>query len=367
MSLIQPLPPGPLDIVGDIHGELPALRTLMHHLGYDEQGRHREGRRLIFVGDLVDRGSDSPGTVALVRQLIQTDRARAVLGNHEINLLRRDPKDGAGWFFDERLQRDHSKYPAFARPRDDDERHAILHFLRKLPLGLEREDLRIVHAAWLPDAIARARQIPLGQTCIAYDDWEIKAACAAHLTHIAERMALECQHWPHSLEDEHRRPPFLTAHCDSELNKAAFNPLKILTCGLVRQATRTFFAGNKWRFVERVAWWQEYAQNVPVIIGHYWRRADPTPASTPEDLFGNIPPFSWHGLLGNVFCMDYSVGARPQARKFGAQQSPFRLGAMRWPERELVFDDGLRQPTQGFMQPQPDTTDTTAAAATSPS
>jgi len=56
MSLIQALPAGPLDIVGDIHGEYEALCSLMAHLGYDPQGKHPDNRTLVFVGDFCDRG-----------------------------------------------------------------------------------------------------------------------------------------------------------------------------------------------------------------------------------------------------------------------------------------------------------------------
>lgn len=67
MSLIQALPAGPLDIVGDIHGEYEALCSLMAHLGYDPQGKHPDNRTLVFVGDFCDRGPDSPAVLALIR------------------------------------------------------------------------------------------------------------------------------------------------------------------------------------------------------------------------------------------------------------------------------------------------------------
>ena len=47
-SLIQPLFDGPLDIVGDVHGEIEALRSLMQHLGYDDAGSHPEGRHSAY-------------------------------------------------------------------------------------------------------------------------------------------------------------------------------------------------------------------------------------------------------------------------------------------------------------------------------
>lgn len=349
MSLIQPLPPGPLDIVGDIHGEQEALLQLLRHLGYDARGNHPQGRTLVFLGDFVDRGPDSPGVVGLVHQLVRTGKAVAVVGNHEINLLRNDPKDGSGWFFDARLQSDLRKYPDFARLHDPLERSAIVHFLRDLPVALEREDLRIVHAAWRGSAIEQVRRKPLGGLRAAYDSWEEQAAQAAQKQRITERMAQERQLWPHNLEDGERRPPFLQAHCDNELNKSSFNPLKVLTCGLEDPASAPFFAGNKWRFVQRQAWWEHYTDATPVIVGHYWRSIEPHHA-TQEGLFADIAPFAWHGQRRNVFCVDYSVGARAQARKSGSSTQGFKLAALRWPERVLMFDDGQQQSTQGFMQ-----------------
>ena len=93
--LFQTLPAGPLDIIGDVHGEWAALQALLHHLGYDEQGRHPQGRKLVFVGDLCDRGQDSPAVLDWVTQAMAAERAWAVLGNHELNLLISDPKDSS--------------------------------------------------------------------------------------------------------------------------------------------------------------------------------------------------------------------------------------------------------------------------------
>src|SRR5919107_1091115 len=95
-GLVQPLFDGALDIVADIHG---ALEALLARLGYDEWGGHPEGRRLVFLGDLTDRGPDSPAVVALVRRLVEAGRAQCVLGNHELNLVRGQEKHGGAWFY----------------------------------------------------------------------------------------------------------------------------------------------------------------------------------------------------------------------------------------------------------------------------
>jgi Calcineurin-like phosphoesterase len=96
-SLVQSLFDGPFDIVGDVHGEIDPLRSLMRHLGYDEDGNHPDGRRLVFVGDLTDRGPDSPAVVNFVPQLIESSRAQCVLGNRDLKVLLGDKKHDNGW------------------------------------------------------------------------------------------------------------------------------------------------------------------------------------------------------------------------------------------------------------------------------
>ena len=352
MSLVQPLPPGALDIVGDIHGEYDALVQLLAHLGYDHEGNHAEGRRLVFVGDFCDRGPDSPSVLGLVGGMLQSGKAHGVLGNHEINLLRQDAKDGSGWFFDSRIASDQPKYAPFARmPKADTPR--MLETLNQLPIALEREDLRIVHAAWIPESIAQARELEIGSACTAYDDFEHVAAERSVINRIAQRMREEDRSWPHSLEDHLHEPPFLPAHSENELAKAMVNPLKVITTGVERECRTPFYAGGKWRFVERVGWWNEYKEKPAVIVGHYWRRlrASDAPAhgSQFENLFGNTSSLSWHGLLGNVFCVDYSVGARWLNRLRGENPNErSKLAAMRWPERVLVFDDGVQAVSENF-------------------
>ncbi|WP_432833380.1 polynucleotide kinase-phosphatase [Dactylosporangium sp. CA-092794] len=89
---------GPFDIVGDVHGCRAELELLLDRLGYvlsrDELGRpvgaaHPEGRTAVFVGDLVDRGPDSPGVLRLVMGMVAAGHALCVSGNHEAKLLRK--------------------------------------------------------------------------------------------------------------------------------------------------------------------------------------------------------------------------------------------------------------------------------------
>jgi protein phosphatase len=88
---------GPFDVIGDIHGCAAELCELLSRLGYaigrDPGGRaisarHAGGRRAIFLGDLVDRGPDTPGVVRLVMGMVAAGDALCVPGNHEHKLVR---------------------------------------------------------------------------------------------------------------------------------------------------------------------------------------------------------------------------------------------------------------------------------------
>lgn len=73
---------GPFDIVGDIHGCSAELEALLTELGYVD-GVHPQGRTAVFVGDLVDRGPDSPGVLRRVMSMVKSGNALCVPGNHE--------------------------------------------------------------------------------------------------------------------------------------------------------------------------------------------------------------------------------------------------------------------------------------------
>ncbi|MDH6224292.1 polynucleotide kinase-phosphatase [Streptomyces sp. MJP52] len=73
---------GPFDIVGDVHGCSLELEALLRKLGYTD-GVHPEGRTAVFVGDLVDRGPDSPGVLRRVMSMVESGNALCVPGNHE--------------------------------------------------------------------------------------------------------------------------------------------------------------------------------------------------------------------------------------------------------------------------------------------
>lgn len=137
-----------LDVIGDLHGQLGALRCLGRTLGYDiEKGWiHPEGRKMVFIGDLIDRGPSSFEVAQLVHELWARGDALCLMGNHEFNLVqwrrgRAAPK--------------HSNAPTIADVERRPEAWApLLDFFEALPLALETSELRLTHAVWHRSCIA---------------------------------------------------------------------------------------------------------------------------------------------------------------------------------------------------------------------
>ena len=86
---------GPFDIIGDVHGCCDELETLLDELGYAVSWDGKsvtvtppEGRRAIFVGDLVDRGPRSPDALRIAKHMVEAGTGLCVLGNHDDKLKR---------------------------------------------------------------------------------------------------------------------------------------------------------------------------------------------------------------------------------------------------------------------------------------
>ena len=81
---------GPFDVIGDVHGCRSELEALLAKLGYDVHARrHPDGRKLVFLGDLVDRGPDTPGVLRIVMSMVESGQALCVPGNHDVKLMRK--------------------------------------------------------------------------------------------------------------------------------------------------------------------------------------------------------------------------------------------------------------------------------------
>ena len=147
------------DIVGDVHGCADSLLALLDVLGYSKRdGRyqyHDQGRprQLVFLGDILDRGPQIREAMLIVRELVDSGVARLIMGNHEYYALTyttpappemareylREHTPRHEWAIKETLE----QYANYSSDWQD-----LLAWLYRLPLFIEFEYFRVIHACW---------------------------------------------------------------------------------------------------------------------------------------------------------------------------------------------------------------------------
>lgn len=145
------------DVIGDIHGQAPKLLALLRKMDYHCAAgvwRHPQ-RKAVFVGDFIDRGPCQRGTIDIVRPMVDSGSALAVMGNHEFNAIAWHTRGKNG-----RYLRSHfgKKYGASNRKQHreflreyegDKDLHAdVIAWFLTLPLWLDIPGIRVVHACW---------------------------------------------------------------------------------------------------------------------------------------------------------------------------------------------------------------------------
>ncbi|NHW01766.1 MULTISPECIES: metallophosphoesterase [Stutzerimonas stutzeri group] len=281
------------DLIGDVHGCAHALGRLLDGLGYRLQGgvwRHPR-RQAIFLGDIIDRGPHIREALHLVHDMVDHQQAHCIMGNHEFNAL--------GWYMrappgsGREFVRDRS--PRFARLLQETfqqfEHHAaewqaFRDWFYELPLYLETERFRAVHACWDADVIARLQPflnegrinpallreagLPGSFICQAFDrllrgtDMPLPHGMTLTSEEGFVRTFFRTKFWeenPQTYGDVVFQPGGLPDH-------AARLPLS------PQQKSRLFL----------------YGPDEPLLfVGHYWRRGQPGP------------------LRDNLACLDYSA------------------------------------------------------------
>lgn len=150
-----------LDVIGDVHGESGKLTRLLSTLGYVDQGdgyRYpQRRRRAIFVGDLIDRGKGQRETVSIVRSMVGSGDAQVVMGNHEFNAVAYAMRDtGApGEYLRRHTTKNNAQHEAFLSAFDfgSGDYNTLIEWFQSMPLWLELDGLRVVHACWDQDSM----------------------------------------------------------------------------------------------------------------------------------------------------------------------------------------------------------------------
>ena len=294
------------DLIGDIHGCADTLRLLLTGLGYKEkQGVHEHlTRQVIFLGDFVDRGPKQRETLEIVRPMIDNDTAKAVMGNHEFNAVAFATRRREG---DEYLRPRNNKHTGQHKAFIAEYEHApedwssAVDWFRSLPLWLELDGLRVVHAVWATDTIKRLEET-YGSSSMLNDEFLFESSEQGTWQYDAIELILKGQEveLPPGLEyldkDNNRRTAIRTRWWDETVEtyrEAYLGPPEhrdtVPTDPLPNRSPLAYGPSEP-----------------PVFVGHYWQTGEPKP------------------LAANVACLDYSVG------KHGS------LAAYRWDgEQEL--------------------------------
>ena len=145
------------DIIGDVHGCAGKLEQLLHTMGYaevDGAWKHPT-RQAVFVGDFIDRGPEQLRAVAIPRAMVAAGNALAVIGNHEFNAASLATRDSAGEWNRAHSDRNLSQSAVFLDEAKfgSATHHEIIDWFMTLPLWLDLDAIRVVHACWHPQSM----------------------------------------------------------------------------------------------------------------------------------------------------------------------------------------------------------------------
>ena len=281
------------DLIGDVHGCGNSLRTLLEKMGYEHRdGSYRHAqRKVIFVGDIVDRGPRIREALHLVKDMVDQGQAEIVLGNHEYNAMCycTTGRENSGMqFLREHNARNHRLIRETLEQFDSyrTEWHEFLNWFHEIPLFLEKEDFRVVHACWDSLAIERLKSYSTDH-CISMDFLHESAKKGSFASQIIDKLtrgtALDLPDGETILgRDGLVRTMFRTkfwSESPQVYNDVVFQPDPLPA----EMQNRALSAIEKQKLLSYPS------TELPVFVGHYWMSGEPEP------------------IQSNIACLDYSA------------------------------------------------------------
>jgi hypothetical protein len=307
------------DIIGDIHGHARTLEALLDKLGYSPKGgiwRH-PGRKVIFLGDFIDRGPHQRETLEIVRPMIDNGHALSVMGNHEFNAIAFATGSGLGDHLRPRNAKNLEQHAAFLReyPADSPDHREVIDWFKSLPLWLDLGELRVIHACWDRELMTRISE--------AFD--------GARLTDNLLKHASTRDRWEYdALETllKGKEIPMPDGHHFMDNYGTKRHHIRIRWWSRTERTYRGIYLGSP-----------EWATQIPddeiqgdhaidydhgeppVFLGHYWLSGQP------------------ERLESNVACLDYSVASKSND---GDEHGPeAKLVAYRWNGEKILRNDAF--------------------------
>ncbi len=281
------------DIIGDIHGCADTLVLLLERMDYQKiKGVYQhKTRKVIFLGDVVDRGPHIREALHIVRDMVDGGHAEIVMGNHEYNAITycTPGRPGDGREFLRRHDARHTRQIAetleqFAHhPQEWQE---FLGWFQDLPLFIEKPGFRVVHACW-DDALISQYKKEYGKNTVdrdfIYDSVEKQSFAGQFLDRLTRGIDMPLANGRSmTSRDGYTRQVFRTRFWGLEANcyrELAFQPDPLPEDIAALQISEE----NRKRLCH-------YGPDeLPLFIGHYWLNDSPAP------------------LAPNVACLDYSA------------------------------------------------------------
>lgn len=280
------------DIIGDIHGHAAELSDLLKHLGYQRHGRRyrHADRKVVFVGDFVDRGPAIGEVIEIARAMVDAGDALAVMGNHEYNAIafHAAVPGKTGRWFREHSAKNLKQHQATLDQLSAGELADAIGWFKTLPVALELDGIRVVHAAWRDEQIGVIHRL-----------LETLGRFGADFLAESERAGSELSSdLNHAVEDVLKGPELELPSGLSIVDKGGHRRDSVRVKWYEEPAGRTYrgyhFGSDN---VPDVAIESAAVRGLtgypadapPVFVGHYWLTGTPTP------------------LAANVACTDYSV------------------------------------------------------------
>ena len=141
-----------IDLIGDIHGHADKLEELLLKLGYKKSGRaySHSDRKVLFVGDYIDRGPKIRETLDIVKSMVESENAIALMGNHEYNALCFHFQKNQGGHLRKHLIKNIIQHYETLKQFQNRQREyeEYLDWFKTLPLYFETDTFKAVHACW---------------------------------------------------------------------------------------------------------------------------------------------------------------------------------------------------------------------------
>lgn len=307
------------DIIGDIHGHARTLEALLRKLGYSPDAgcwRHPE-RKVIFLGDFIDRGPHQRATLEIVRPMVENSAALSVMGNHEFNAIAFATESGHGDHLRPRNKKNCGQHAAFLAeyPIDSEDYKDMIAWFATLPLWLDLEELRIVHACWDRQLMDRISE----------------GFAGARLTPALLRQSSTRGRWEYDAVEtllKGKEIPMPDGHHFLDQYGTKRHDIRIRWWSRTERTYRGIYLGPPdWAAqipddeIEGDHAIDYDHREPPVFLGHYWLSGEPKRLET------------------NVACLDYSVARMP---KEGREHEPKgKLVAYRWNGEQVLSNDSF--------------------------